>query len=342
MLFKVTPNDVFFTVPTEEELHKAEDAVAKLCREHIKTCYDNNTEIGQYVHSILETELEKMHTTDMGFHFLILYDIAQCSREAGYPIISLGNFSGSWIAYLLGITDIEPLPYYTPEIVWGSDANLTKPDCTIGIAPPVRSILQKYLDEQRGFSDCDMELFRRISLADNHTCEQLGALAQATGENPSVDDLDDATYLRAAKDIIAEIFEENSAAIPLVEEMAQSGRLSFDSLLRLYAFAKGEFSNENGVLDLNYPNFFVTREEFFSGLIRHNIPVEIAAEIVKKGVWATGAKRDKYVAILESYQAPEAIIDYFFTVKNLWSKGSCVGRVLQKCYLAWYREHCPE
>ena len=53
MLFKVTPNDVFFTVPTEEELHKAEDAVAKLCREHIKTCYDNNTEIWQYVHSIL-------------------------------------------------------------------------------------------------------------------------------------------------------------------------------------------------------------------------------------------------------------------------------------------------
>ena len=137
MIFKVTPRDVFFTVPTPEELQKAEETVANLCHERIMAIYKDNDASRQKVSVWLVAELEKMRAAGTGFHFLILHDIAQCSQEAGYPIVALGNLSGSLIAYLLGITEMDPFEYYTPEMVWGSDANPITPDCTIGFAPKV-------------------------------------------------------------------------------------------------------------------------------------------------------------------------------------------------------------
>ncbi len=342
MIFKVTPCDVFFTVPTPEELQKAEETVANLCHERIMAIYKDNDATRQKVSVWLDAELEKMRATDTGFHFLILRDIALCSREAGYPIIALGALSGSVISYLLGVTEMDPFEYYTPEIVWGLDTNLITPDCTIGIAPQVRPLIQKYLDNQHGLVPCNKELFRQISLVDANTCEQLGVLAQGTEKNPTVGDIDNAICLRAANDILEEFSKENGTSIPLVEEFNQPENWNLHSLLRLYAFTKGEFNNGDSLMNLNAQEFFVTREEFYHCLVRYNVPAEIALEIVKKGVWATGVKREKYNAILESCQVPEFVKVYYATVQHLWTMASCVGRVLHKCYLAWYQENYSE
>ena len=101
----------------------------------------------------------------------------------------------------------------TPEIVWGLDTNPITPDCTIGIAPQVRPLLQKHLDAQHGFTACDKELFRKISLVDVNTCEQLGVLAQRTDKTPTVDDINHAICLQAAKDILEEFSRETGISV---------------------------------------------------------------------------------------------------------------------------------
>lgn len=342
MIFKVTPSEIFYTVPTPEELQKAEETVSNLCHERIMAIYKDNDATRQKVSVWLDAELDKMHATGTGLHFLILRDITLCSREAGYPIIALGDLPGSVISYLLGVTEMDPFEYYTPEIVWGLDANPITPDCTIGIAPQVRPLIPKYLDSQHGFVPCDREMFRKISLVDVNTCEQLGGLAQETEKNPTLGDIDNIVCLRATKDILEEFSKENGTSIPLVEEFNQPENWNLHSLLRLYAFTKGEFSNGDNLMNLNASEFFVTREEFYHCLVQHNMPAEIALDIVKKGVWATSAKREKYNAILEFYQVPASVKDYYAKVQHLWTMASCVGRVMHKCYLAWYQEHFPE
>ena len=342
MIFKVTASDLFYTPPSADGLCKAEETVTNICRERIITAYNGRPTLGHIVSAWLDAELEKMHTTGTGFRFLILHDIAQCSREAGYPIIALGNFSGSWIAYLLGVTEKGPLPCYTPEIVWGTDTNPITPDCTIGIAPPVRPLLQKYLDAQHGYIECDRDMFRRISLADSNTCEQLGTLTQKTGQYPSICDLDDAVYSRVANDIAAEFLNENKEAISLVIEALQTESWGFRSLLRLYAFTKSKFKKETYLTNLNAPDFFVSKEELFFCLKHHNVPTDIALEFVKEGIWARGSKRAKYTALLELYEIPKNIKYYFTNVNNLWMMSSCATRLLHKCYLAWYQEHYPD
>ena len=108
MIFNVTPSDVFFSVPSPEELQKAEETVATLCLERISTAYTEDAVSGQKVSMWVDAELAKMRATATGFHFLVLRDIALCSKAVGYPIIALGNLSGSIIPYLLGITEMDP------------------------------------------------------------------------------------------------------------------------------------------------------------------------------------------------------------------------------------------
>lgn len=333
MVFKVTPRDIFYTIPSPAELRKAEENVENLCREHLSAAFKEDAATHQKVSAWLEEELAKMRATGSAFHFLILRDIAICSREAAYPIIALGNLSGSVISFLLRITEMEPVEYYTPEIVFGSDANPITPDCTIGIAPQVRPLLQKYLDDRHGFIECNKELFRKLSLVDVDTCTRLGALLQGTQKNPTLCDIDYKVCHRVAHDILVEFSKEHGISGVLVEEFNQPARWNLNSLLRLYAFTKAEFNNGNDLKKLNVLGFFVTREEFYHCLVQYNVPAEIALDIVKGGVWSTGTKREKYIAILESYRVPEFVKDYFSQVQNLWTIASCVDRVLHKCYL---------
>jgi len=342
MIFKVTTSDIFYTIPSSEELREAEEIVANLCRERIITAYNGKAAIEKQMFDRFDAELEKMRATKTAFTFLILREIAILSRSEGYPIIALGNLSGSVISYLLGITELDPFEFYTPEIVWGTDTKPLALDFTIGIASQVRPLLPKRLDVHYGFVSCDKELFRQISLVDVKSCEQLGTLAQTTGKNPSVCDFDSTTYFRAAKAIIDEFSKVTGFLAPLSKETTNLENWDFNLLLRLYAFTTAEFSNENFTLNLTNQNIFVTREEFFNNLVHHNVPNDIALDIVKKGVGAVGDKREKYVELLESYHVPESIKNYFTKVTHLWTAASCVGRALHKCYIAWYQENYPE
>lgn len=333
MIFKVTPSEIFYTIPTSEELRKAEERVVNLCRERLSTIWKEDATTHQKVSAWLETELEKMRATGTAFHFLVLCEINLCSREQAYPIVTLGNLSGSVISYLLRITEMDPIEYYTPEIVWGLDASPITPNCAIGIAPQVRPLLQKYLDGRYGFVDCNREMFRKISLVDFDTCAQLSVQVQGSKKHPTVSDIDHVVCFHTAMDILTDFAKERGLHIPMIEKFCRSKIWDLHALLRLYAFTRGEFNDGNNLMNLNVPEFFVTREEFYRCLVQCNVPAEVALDIVKKGVWAIGAKREKYAAVLESYQVPEFAINYYSQVHHLWTMASCVDRVLHKCYL---------
>ena len=135
--------------------------------------------------------------------------------------------------------------------------------------------------------------------------------------------------------------EEDSVKALLYEEIKQITSWDFHSVLRLYAYTLDSFNHTKSIQNLNNENFFVTRDEFFKNLTCHNVPIDIALDIVKRGVWSTGAKREKYIHILDKYNVPEYIKNYLSDVTHLWVSADCVGRLLHMCYMAWYQEHFP-
>ncbi|MBQ8298278.1 MAG: hypothetical protein IJX99_00105 [Clostridia bacterium] len=313
MKFKLTLNsnepvvgDVFYTVPTTEEIRKAEKIVIDLCNERITEVYkESGQEVQRIVRDCLNNEIEKMCATETAYYFLILKEIAELSQEEGYPIITHGNLPGSIISYLLGITGYEPLSVgvenYVPEPIWGTDINITIPDFTVGIAQQIRPLIHERLDAKYSDVACVNDIFKQIPLIDVKTCEILGTLSKETGKQPLISDFNSAVYNHVARN----------------------------------------FNQRKSMSNLNNQNFFVTRDEFFKNLVCHNVPADVALDIVKKGVRSTGAKREKYIKTLDEYNVPEYIKNYFSDVTHLWVSADCVGRLLHKCYMAWYHENFP-
>lgn len=330
MRFRVTLNhnnfsigDIFYTVPTRKEIKKAEKNIIDFCNERLTAAYQVNTlEEQKVIEDCLNHEIEKMCTTETAYNFLIAKEIAEVSREARYPMKTLGNLSGSIISHLLGITEYDPLnaagENYVPELIWGSDTNITTPNFTVGIAPQIRSLISERLDSRYSGVECDNDIFKQIPLLDVNTCEVLGTLSKETGKQPLIRDFDSAVYNHVVRNIIDDCMEEDSVKSLLNEEINQITSWDFHSVLRFYAYTLDSFNHTKSIQNLNNENFFVTRDEFLKKLISHNVPVDIALDIVKRGVRSTGAKREKYIDILDKYNVPEYIKNYLSDVTHLW------------------------
>lgn len=356
MIFKITLNsninsvgDVFFTTPSKDELIKAEKIIYALCNEKIEKLYDNNSsEFKTRILNLLNNELNKIHTTETAYHFLILKEIAELSKEEGYPVISFGDLSGTIISYLLGITSYNHfntnIEFYAPEILWGTNTNPKLPDFTIGIAPQIRSLINERLDSKYCSISCDGKTYRQLSLVDVKSCEELGQLSKRYGNLPDICKFDNKLYLQVVKNIVGDylkLTKETKESVDyssFSEDMLQKITWDFNSVLRLYGYINGAFNQVKNLSVLNDLNFFVTREEFFKCLTQYNVPVDTALDIVKKGVWSTGEKRKKYIEILDIYNVPEHIKYYFSNVSHLWTYSACVDRLLHKCYMVWYQE----
>jgi len=353
MRFRVTLNhnnssvgDVFYTIPTEEEMKKAEKIIIDICNERLTEVYKTNTQEEQKnIWDYLNNEIERMCATETAYYFLILRDITELSQEVGYPIKMLGNLSGSIISYLLGITAYDPLKaageHFVPELTWGTDTNVTTPDFTVGIARQIRSFISERLDSKYSGVECNNNIFKQIPIVDAKTCEVLGTLSKETGQQPCISDFDSAVYQRVVRNIIDDCMEEDSVKAIFYEEIKQITNWDFHSVLRLYAYALDSFNHTKSILDLDNENFFVTRDEFFMNLISHNVSTDIALDIVKRGVRSTGAKREQYIKILDMYNVPEYIKSYLLDVTHLWVSADCVERLLHMCYMAWYQENFP-
>ncbi len=86
----------------EEDEQKLKD----LCYQNLHKKYP---ETGEKVHARLEKELKSI--IDLGFvsYFLINLDIVRYARSQNYPFVGRGSGANSMVAYILGITNVDPI-----------------------------------------------------------------------------------------------------------------------------------------------------------------------------------------------------------------------------------------
>lgn len=367
MYFKIASPDnnstfgnLFFSVPVEAEMHKAETSVSEICYKRATQLYKNNlNDVEAMTFDRIKKEIKKMCDTETVFHFLIIKEIAEISKKIGYPIRTEGNLSGSIISYLLGITEYDPLSdnveYNSIELLWGTDETMLNPNFSIGISPQIRPFISNILDSKYGHINCDDNLCKQFSLTDVNMCERLGTLFKMTGKRPFYNDYTEKVYTQVVENIADEyvrvsenfqkegnVFDDNQLnIIPFINELKKIPPCNFEYLIRVYAYLNCSITYEKRTVDLSNKNFFVTRNEFFRALTNCNIPYTIALDIVKNGVWSTNKKRAKYTNILESYNVPEYICEYFSNITHLWEQNACISRLLLECALAWYQINYP-
>ena len=113
------------------------DELKKKCFQKAHEIY--GTTLPDFVSNRLDEELSIVLVNDYAVHYMIAERIVAFCRSKGYPTTSRGAVGASFVAYLLGITDINPLePHYlcpkckhTEVSTEGSGATLSKRNCPV-------------------------------------------------------------------------------------------------------------------------------------------------------------------------------------------------------------------
>src|SRR5690606_35919008 len=87
---------------TEEDFEYLE----KLCEERI---HKRHKTITPEITARIKKELDAIRQLDFVSYFLINYDIIQYARRMDYPYIGRGSGANSVVAYILGITNVDPI-----------------------------------------------------------------------------------------------------------------------------------------------------------------------------------------------------------------------------------------
>lgn len=82
------------------------ELMRRLCREGMSYRYPN---AGAEIHQRLEKELEAIRQKGFLSYFLISWDITSYARSKGYFYVGRGSGANSMVAYLLRITDVDPV-----------------------------------------------------------------------------------------------------------------------------------------------------------------------------------------------------------------------------------------
>lgn len=339
---KNRPGNLAFSVPTQDAMGKAEDEVTALCRDQYRKAFPERKEPLEQ----LEMELKWMKETGTAFHFLILREVAELSREEGYPFMANSKCTCSLIAFLLEISQVDPFYLFR-----SGRFTLGKPYFEIHVAPPVFNQLAQRLQKKFGEVDAAELGYHTITVMESERCEIIGKLARKTGETPSCfgNDVYISVLHTIAEQILAKSLdakndneEEYFQSVRFASEMKDITECDFDALVRIFAYDKGTFSKPKCLENLKNPNFFVLREELVEALQACGMPYDDAEYLAHKGVWhntGNNARREEDARLMEKYHVPQTIRESFSCIWNLQPSYGCINRLILMCMEAWYKIH---
>ena len=134
--------------PLPENYATAADYLRGLCNEKISERYEVVTD---EIKSRLDSELEIIHGMGYDGYFLIVHDFISYARQEKIPVgPGRGSAAGSIVAYLLGITDLDPIKYNLLFERFLNPERVTLPDIDVDICYQGRKKVIDYVFEKYG------------------------------------------------------------------------------------------------------------------------------------------------------------------------------------------------
>ena len=125
----------------------------QLCHARLPECYPDLRPI---VLNQLAHELDIIEGANLAGYFLVVWDIVRFAREQGIRCQGRGSAANSIVAYLLGITSIDPLAHHLLFERFLSSDKFTMPDIDIDFAADRREEVIQYVYRKYGQSHTAM------------------------------------------------------------------------------------------------------------------------------------------------------------------------------------------
>ncbi len=134
--------------PIPEEYRDDMDYLRALCEEQLPNRYE---EITDTIRKRLDYELDIIRTMGYGSYFLIVWDFIRYAKEQGIAVgPGRGSAAGSIVAYLLGITELDPLKYDLLFERFLNPERVTMPDIDIDFCYIRREEVIDYVKRRYG------------------------------------------------------------------------------------------------------------------------------------------------------------------------------------------------
>ena len=126
----------------------AEDEIRNLCETRLEELYGE--EVPQVARERLNDELSIILKNGYATLFMIAKRMVEKSESLGYHVGARGGVGASFVTYLLGITDIDPLKYDIPYETFFEFYGNREPDIALNFSSDIREKMFEFIEEMFG------------------------------------------------------------------------------------------------------------------------------------------------------------------------------------------------
>ena len=344
----------------EQEMRLNEIANKNTILNNIKEkCYKKVREIygedlPENIEKRLKYELDLIMQNNFQLKFLIASYVVQKSKEMGYLTYTGGSIGNSFVAYLLEITDFDPISYNLPfELFMPKNYN-KQSEIVLYISD---EIIDKILEDIK-------DVREEIKIRKTDVPTFLNKLQKATKIASQYIDLNDKDTLTlfATADTRGIFGLQEDFTINMLKQVKIK---NFNDLVYLYALKHGSRTwTQNAeclIKDLDMPLEMLVsnRADVMNYLIKKGIDEETAyaiTEFIKDGKAHkandlfdfSNLKREceikwkEYKEILNNHHIPKYYINSCEKIIYLFPKAHAIEEVENAFRIAWYKAHCPK
>ena len=347
----------------ENHLYLRHDGQRKIIQEDIKEItYKRLLEIYQQnipknileryeyeLKSILENKYENI--------YMLLYLISNKVKKDSEIMLLNGTIGSSFIVYLLGVTEIDPVEYNIPfEVSCGIEGQ-KRPDFEIVLPKRYLAKIKNYIEcilKEKNLLTDEMsnETGLKLNLLENEYLDIILELEKTTGINHSTISLDDKETMKLIEN--ADTLGISEFCTRYVRDIILKTKpTTFEDLIKVEGLSKGtdawtENAQElikNGIATLN--EVITCRDDIMNYLTKRGIEKEIAfciMESVRKGKVRSNKeeKWKEYKEIMKNHDVPEWYIKSCEKILYLFPRAHVINYIMNRFKLAYYKAHYPK
>lgn len=320
----------------------------------------------------LEMELNSIISNGVDIIYMIIKKLVEKSTEYGYLVGNRGCIGSSFVAYLLGITECNPLPkkYNGFNIPFETFAGINydrELDINLNVAEDIYKNICEYLDEllkeegiyensggieenngiynfKRRIETKEGKTLANIAILSHRMLKPLKELYQLTNINPQTILLNEKKEdaIKVFDRLIKEQFYVNADLERILDIISKIEINTFDNFVIVKGLLYGigiEEILENITLDLS--QIISSRDDIMVYLMQKEIDKVTAYNIMENVRKGKGITKEMETTMLK-HNVPEEHIKIFNKIGFLFPKAHNIGYAILEYRLAWYGIHYPQ
>ena len=335
------------------------DEIAQICNSRAKDVYGE--ELPKAVQERLETEINSILKNGFAAIYMIAHKLVKKSNEDGYLVGFRGNVGASLVAYLLGITEIDPLVYHIPfESFAGLDGD-NIPDIDLNFSKDYQSEICKYVEETLQYPRNNKEqstfIIRfdisatdgtpiSIDLLSHDDPTIIRRMEALTGVNAKTIPLDDKKTLSVLRK--ADTLGVSEFGTDFVRNMIKGAKpKDFDDFVKIFGLAFGTDVWESNADELissgvaAISEVIALKDEIMAYLTDKNLDRETAYNIMAN-VWKGEGLTPKQEDIMTKAGIPGWYIESCNKILYIFPKAQAVAYTMMAFRIAWFKVHYPK